>query len=71
MKLFNFLNRKQLLKLDKELAKFDYDGEIAGLQKLLEEFAAEEDTNEKYRYMRLVKAMQETFIAIRKVYEDE
>lgn len=71
MKLFNFLSRKQLLKLDKELENFKYDEEIAGLQKLLQDISAEDDTKDKYRYMRLVKAMQEIFIAIRKVYEDE
>lgn len=71
MKLIDFFGRKQLLKMDKTLQSMNFDENIGGLQELLREAAQEEDTEDKYRYMRVIRATQEAFIAIRKIYEDE
>ena len=66
-----FLGKKQFLRLDKELQELNYDEIIGGLQEYLREVAAEKDTEDKYKLMRITRATQEAFIAIRKIYEDE
>lgn len=71
MNLFDMLTKKQLLKIDKTLAGYNYDEMIGGLQELLREAAQGEDTEDKYRYMRIIRATQEAFIAIRKIYEED
>ena len=69
MNLLTFINKRNLLSLDKELVKMDYDTLITGLDKL----RTEVKENDKYRHeeLRVLYALIETFTALRKVYEND
>lgn len=69
MNLLAFVNKKNLLSLDKELSKMDYDILIAGLDKLRSE--VKENDKHRHEELRVLYALIETFIALRKVYEND
>lgn len=69
MNLLAFVNKKNLLSLDKELSKMDYDTLIAGLDKLRSE--VKENDKHRHEELRVLYALIETFIALRKVYEND
>lgn len=69
MNLLTFINKRNLLSLDKELAKMDYDTLIAGLDKLRSE--VKENDKHRYEELRALYALIETFTALRKVYEND
>lgn len=69
MNLLAFVNKKNLLSLDKELQKMDYNTLIAGLDKLRSE--VKEDDKHRPEQLRVLYALIETFIALQKVYENE
>lgn len=69
MNLLNFINKKNLLSLDKELTKMDYDTLIAGLNKLRSE--VKENDKHRHEELRVLYALIEVFVALRKVYEND
>lgn len=69
MNLLNFINKKNLLSLDKELTKMDYDTLIAGLDKLRSE--VKENDKHRHEELRVLYALIEVFVALRKVYEND
>lgn len=69
MNLLTFINKRNLLSLDKELAKMDYNTLIAGLDKLRSE--VKENDKHRHEELRALYALIETFTALRKVYEND
>lgn len=72
MNILNFLSRKQLLKIDKELQELKYKDLITGLDQLRTEAAEQEkDEKKKEKELRVLYAMIDVFTALQKVYEQE
>ena len=61
---FKFLSNKQLKKLDRELAKVNYDELLGGLQQLTLETQDSEE-------LRVIYAIEQCCLELRKIYKED
>lgn len=72
MNIKSFITKKQLLKLDKELEKIDYDELIGGLSELQSEIRdIEKDEQKYYKELRIINAIINTCVELRHIYKGE
>ena len=70
--LLKLVTKKQLLSLNKELEKMDFNELIGGLYELMDQInTTEKNDNTKYKEIKVIYAMIDAFVALKEIYDPE